>query len=166
MRPSKNPRQSRILQIVREQNIATQEDLVRALQDVGMDVTQATVSRDIKELGIIKVSTATGEQKYIPMNQSGEGASGRLMKVFSEAVISVNLANCFVILKTLPGMAQAAASGLDSMHLSDLIGSIAGDDTIFIATASQENAMRLRESLIEISNLDPDLNLAGLPEDF
>lgn len=157
MRPSKNPRQSRILQIVKTRNIGTQEELVAALQEVGMDVTQATVSRDIKELGIIKVATASGEQKYIPMNQSGEGASGRLMKVFTEAVISIDTASSFVIIKTLPGMAQAAAAALDSMHLEDLIGTIAGDDTIFIATHTPDHAENMRDTLIQISNLDPSL---------
>lgn len=159
MKPSKNPRQSRILQIVKSQNISTQEDLVQALARVGMEVTQATVSRDIKELGIIKVATASGEQKYIPMNQSGEGASGRLMKVFTEAVISIDTASSFVVIKTLPGMAQAAAAALDSMHLEDLIGTIAGDDTIFIATHTNEHANIMRERLIEISNLDPKMSV-------
>lgn len=157
MKPSKNPRQSRILQIVKTRNIGTQEELVLALQEAGMEVTQATVSRDIKELGIIKVATASGEQKYIPMNQSGEGASGRLMKVFTEAVISIDTATSFVVIKTLPGMAQAAAAALDSMHLEDLIGTIAGDDTIFIATHTENHAKKMREKLVEISNLDPKL---------
>ena len=158
MRPSKNPRQSRILQIVRTRNIGTQEELVAALQEVGMDVTQATVSRDIKELGIIKVATANGDQKYVPMNRSGEGASGRLMKVFSEAVTSIDRATSFVVIKTLPGMAQAAASALDSMRLDDLIGSIAGDDTIFIATHTPEHAEEMRKTLVELSHLDPALH--------
>lgn len=154
MKASKNPRQSRILQIVRTQNIGTQEDLVRALGEIGLDVTQATVSRDIKELGIIKVVTATGEQKYVQMKQSGEGSSGRLMKVFIEAVISIEETGGFVVVKTLPGMAQAAAAALDSMHLDEMIGSIAGDDTIFVATHNKTKAKHLRNRLGYISNID------------
>ena len=82
MKPSKSQRQSRILQIIRERPIETQEELVDVLRKTGMEVTQATISRDIKELGIIKVSTGEGKQKYVPMDRSGEVASGRLMKVF------------------------------------------------------------------------------------
>lgn len=156
MKPSKNPRQNRILHIVRNQNISTQEELVEALKQEGLEVTQATVSRDIKELGIIKVATATGEQKYIPMNKSGEGASGRLMKVFTEAITSLEIANNFIIAKTLPGMAQAAAAALDSMHLEELLASLAGDDTIFIATKSEEVAEKLQGKLRKLANLDFD----------
>lgn len=158
MRSAKNPRQSRILQIVKTQNIGTQGELVDALKDVGMSVTQATVSRDIKELGIIKVATASGEQKYVPMNQSGEGASGRFMKVFREAVISIHTADSLVIIKTLPGMAQAAASALDSMHLETLIGTIAGDDTIFVANPSPKDAKKMQAHLVTLSHIDPELS--------
>lgn len=151
MKPSKNERQSRILQLIREQAIGTQEDLVDSLNKSGLDVTQATVSRDIKELGIIKVSTGHGIQKYIPMERSGEIASGRLMKVFSEAVIQIETAMNLVIIKTLPGMAQASASALDSMRLTEVIGSIAGDDTLFIATRSLQIADSLADSLNRIA---------------
>ncbi|HHV42423.1 MAG TPA: arginine repressor [Clostridiaceae bacterium] len=157
MKPSKSQRQSRILQIIRERSIETQEELVDVLRKTGMEVTQATISRDIKELGIVKVSTGEGSQKYVPMDRSGEVASGRLMKVFSEAVIMIEVAVNFVIIKTLPGMAQAAASALDSMHLADLLGSLAGDDTVFLATASTDDAKNLRAKLIALSHSDPKM---------
>ena len=157
MKPSKSQRQSRILQIIRERSVETQEELVDVLRKTGMEVTQATISRDIKELGIIKVSTGEGKQKYVPMDRSGEVASGRLMKVFSEAVIMIEVAVNFVIVKTLPGMAQAAASALDSMHLTDMLGSLAGDDTVFIATGSTDKAINLRDKLITRSQSDPKM---------
>ncbi|HZW97895.1 MAG: arginine repressor [Clostridiaceae bacterium] len=157
MKPSKSQRQSRILQIIRERSVETQEELVAVLRKTGMEVTQATISRDIKELGIIKVSTGEGKQKYVPMDRSGEVASGRLMKVFSEAVIMIEVAVNFVIVKTLPGMAQAAASALDSMHLTDMLGSLAGDDTVFIATGSTDKAINLRDKLITLSQSDPKM---------
>lgn len=155
MRNAKNPRQSRILQIVKDQAIGTQSELVDALRAAGITVTQATVSRDIKELGIIKVATANGEQKYVIMNHSGEGASGRFMKVFREAVTSIYAADAMVILKTLPGMAQAAASALDSMHIDNVLGSIAGDDTILVATLGNKEAEAVRDHLITLSQIDP-----------
>jgi transcriptional regulator of arginine metabolism len=120
-----------------------------------MEVTQATVSRDIKELGIIKVTTGEGRQKYVLMDRSGEFASGRLMNAFRESVISIETAVNFVIIKTLPGMAPGSAAALDSMHIPNLMGSLAGDDTIFVATKSAEHAETMQKKLIEISQSDP-----------
>jgi transcriptional regulator of arginine metabolism len=151
MKPTKSERQARLLQVIREREISTQDELVASLNEAGMDVTQATVSRDIKELGIIKVSTGSGIQKYVPMERSGEAASGRLMKVFSEAVIQVDAAMNIVVIKTLPGMAQAGASALDSMRLPEIVGSIAGDDTVFIATRTIEQADALARLLNQVA---------------
>jgi transcriptional regulator of arginine metabolism len=146
---SKNERQSRLLQLIREKEIGTQEELAAGLNDAGLDVTQATVSRDIKELGLIKVTVGSGQQKYVAMERSGEVASGRLMKVFTEAVIQVDVAMNLVIIKSLPGMAQACASALDSMQLAEVAGSIAGDDTVFVAARSPEDAGKISNILNE-----------------
>ena len=151
MKPSKSERQAQLLKVIREKVISTQDELAASLQAGGMDVTQATISRDIKELGIIKVTTAGGSQKYVPMERSGEVASGRLMKVFAEAVTQIDVAMNLVIVKTLPGMAQAGASALDSMRVPELAGSIAGDDTIFVACRSLEQAERLGQLLSRIA---------------
>lgn len=151
MKTSKSERQSRLLQLIREVDISTQEDLVSGLNHGGLEVTQATISRDIKELGIIKVTTGSGQQKYVPMERSGEVASGRLMKVFSEAVVQVDLAVNLVIIKSLPGMAQACASALDSMRLPEVAGSIAGDDTVFVAARTTEQAESLSRILSQIA---------------
>lgn len=151
MRMSKSERQARLLQLIRESDISTQEELVVELNKIGLEVTQATISRDIKELGIIKVTSGHGLQRYVPMERSGEVASGRLMKVFSEAVIQVDLAVNLVIIKTLPGMAQACASALDSMRLPEVAGSIAGDDTVFVAARSTEQAAALSQTLSRIA---------------
>jgi len=151
MRMSKSERQAKLLQLIREADISTQEELVVAFNKIGLEVTQATISRDIKELGIIKVTSGHGLQKYVPMERSGEVASGRLMKVFSEAVVQVDLAVNLVIIKSLPGMAQACASALDSMRLPEVAGSIAGDDTVFVATRSAEQAVALSQTLSRIA---------------
>ena len=152
MKPSKSERQARLLQIIRDAAIGTQEELVARMHDAGMDVTQATVSRDIKELGIIKVTTTSGSQKYIPMERSGETTSARLMNVFAEAVVHVDVAMNLVILRTLPGMAQAGASALDSMRLPDIAGSIAGDDTIFVAARTTDQAETLGRLLGQMAH--------------
>jgi transcriptional regulator of arginine metabolism len=151
MKISKSERQSRLLQLIREHDIGTQEDLVSGLNETGLEVTQATISRDIKELGIIKVTTGSGQQKYVPMERSGEVASGRLMKVFAEAVVQVDQAGNLVIIKSLPGMAQACASALDSMRLPEVAGSIAGDDTVFVAARTIEHAEALSKTLNHIA---------------
>ncbi len=150
MKPTKSERQARILQMIRDLEIGTQEDLVAGLNNAGLDVTQATISRDIKELGIIKVTTATGIQKYISLERTGEVASGRLMKIFAEAVLNVEVAMNLVIIKTMPGMAQASASALDSMRLSEVVGTIAGDDTVFVAARSIPEALSLAEALNQL----------------
>jgi len=151
MKISKSERQSRLLRLIREKEISTQEDLVSGLNAAGLEVTQATISRDIKELGIIKVTISNGAQKYVPMERSGEVVSGRLMKVFAEAVIQVDQAMNLVIIKSLPGMAQGCASALDSMRLQEVAGSIAGDDTIFIAARTIEQAEALSRTLNQIA---------------
>jgi len=150
MNIGKNERQSRILSLIKELKVGTQDDLVSALRAQGFEVTQATVSRDIKELGIVKVTSGSGAQHYVPMERSGEIAAGRLMKVFSEAVISCENAGNMVVIKTLPGMAQASASALDSMRMLDVVGSIAGDDTVFIVTKKPAQAASLADSIRKI----------------
>jgi transcriptional regulator of arginine metabolism len=155
MNMSKNERQARLLQLIREKEIGTQEELAAVLNAAGMDVTQATVSRDIKELGLIKVTTGSGQQRYVPMDRSGEVASGRLMKVFAEAVIQLDTAMNLVIIKSLPGMAQACASALDSMQLAGVAGCVAGDDTVFVATHSVEQAETLHRTLNDLAGQGP-----------
>lgn len=150
MNISKNERQSHILTLIKEQSICTQDELVAALRRQGYDITQATISRDIKELGIVKMTSGNGVQRYVPMERSGEIAAGRLLKVFSEAVVFCENAGNIVVIKTLPGMAQASASALDSMRLLDVVGSIAGDDTVFVVTKKPSQAASLTESIRQI----------------
>ena len=150
-------RQARILQLIRERDASTQDELVLGMKAAGLDVTQATISRDIKELGIVKVMTGTGTQKYVSMERTGEAISGRLMKIYAESVLSVEPAMNLIVIKTMPGMAQACASALDSMRLSDLVGTIAGDDTVFVATRSNELAEQLSEVLTRM--IGPGFNI-------
>lgn len=149
------------MQLIQKEEIATQDELVSGLNAAGLDVTQATISRDIKELGIIKVTTAGGTQKYVPMERSGEVASGRLMNIFAEAVVSIDYAMNLVVVKTLPGMAQAAASALDSMRIPEIMGSIAGDDTLFVAARSVDQAEQVGRLLGRIARQSSNGNGTG-----
>ena len=152
MKITKNERQECMLRLVRAKEISTQEDLARALENEGWQVTQATVSRDIKDLGIIKVTLPSGGTKYSVLDRTGDVAPGRLLSVFAHSVLSSEVAMNLVVIKTLPGMANAAASALDSIHLNGVVGSIAGDDTIFIATPSNEDALAINATIKDMNN--------------
>ncbi|MHB8961779.1 MAG: arginine repressor [Saccharofermentanales bacterium] len=136
MKYNKKNRQKMILAIIEKEKVTTQEELVDFLRKQNWQVTQATISRDIKELGLNKVSDDGSTQKYTPNKKSGDATESRLIAVFSQAVVSYDSASNIVIIKTLPGMAPASASAIDSMKFSEVLGTIAGDDTIFIATKS------------------------------
>jgi len=143
MKTVKNSRQELILKLIKEKNISTQDELTKLVREAGFDATQATCSRDIKELGIIKITMPNNETKYAVLERTGDIAPGRLLSVFINSIVSVKPAMNIVVIKTLPGMASAAASALDSLHFSDVVGTIAGDDTIFIATEGVEEALAL-----------------------
>ncbi len=151
MKIAKNERQESILKLIRSKDISTQEELVSELIAQGLVITQATVSRDIKDLGIIKVTSASGSSKYSVLDRTGDIAPGRLLYVFSQSVISCDCAMHLVVIRTLPGMAAGAASALDSIHLPGIVGSIAGDDTVFVATKSPEEAVALAQTIRDMN---------------
>lgn len=140
-------RHSKILEIIENNIIDTQEELVERLKKMGMDVTQATVSRDIKELRLTKVLTDDGRYKYASITQSENTISNKLLKVFTESYVSGDYANNIAVIKTLPGMAQAAASAVDSMKWAEIIGTIAGDDTILVVCRAEQIAEKFIERI-------------------
>lgn len=132
-------RQNRIIELIKENEIDTQEKLASMLRDDGYEVTQATISRDIKELQLVKTLSSNGKYKYI-INTSDElPVTDRFTKIFKQTVISVDYANNIVIIKTLSGCANAAAEAIDTSALQHIKGSIAGDNTIFLAIDENEN---------------------------
>lgn len=155
MRTAKNDRQEMIIKLVKEHEISTQDELTSLMKANGYAITQATCSRDIKELGIIKVTLPNQASKYAVLDRTGDIAPGRLLNVFANSLISCKSAMNMVVIKTLPGMAQAAASALDSMHLQYVVGTIAGDDTVFVAAPGVEEAGAL------VSTID-DMMSAGI----
>lgn len=141
----KYDRHAKIIEIIKRHDIETQEELVEKLRKMGMEVTQATISRDIKELRLIKIMNEKGRYKYAVINSSEGSISEKLLKVFRESFLTCDYANNIVVVKTLPGMAQAAASAIDSMKWAGVIGSIAGDDTIMIVCRAEKIAEELTE---------------------
>jgi len=139
----KNARQSKIVSIIQEQDIETQHQLIEALRALGHNATQATVSRDIKELHLVKELTSRGTYRYASGMSADEiNRSARLRAIFRESVTSCVSAQNIVVMKTLPGLAPAACSAIDSMEIRGLAGTIAGDDTAFLAMRDTEAAER------------------------
>ena len=132
----KTHRQSKILELIKNNNIETQSELLDMLKNDGFNVTQATVSRDIKELRLIKVLGSSGSYRYATemISPTEESANGYL---YSTAVVSVDYSHTMVVIKTRSGMAQAVCAALDSTHWAGILGSIAGDDTIFVAARTE-----------------------------
>lgn len=129
----KAQRQAKIVEIISNANVETQEQLLQALTDQGFSSTQATISRDIKELRIVKELTSLGTYRYcVPEKDAPPALSDRLNNIFRECVIGVDYAENLVVIHTLPGMANAAASALDAMRSSAVLGTLAGDDTVVI----------------------------------
>lgn len=133
----KYSRHSKLLEIIDNHEIETQEELASSLKIAGYNVTQATVSRDIKELRLIKVLTKEGRYKYATIKQQETVVSDRFLKLFKDSVLSIEAAGNLIVIKTLVGAASAAAAAIDALDLKDIVGSIAGDDTIFIAIRDQ-----------------------------
>ena len=149
-----------IIKLIKEHDISTQEELTAKVKAAGFEATQATCSRDIKELGIIKITMPDKTTKYAVLDRTGDVAPGRLLAVFANSLISVQSAMNMLVIKTLPGMAAAAASALDSMHLEDVVGTIAGDDTVFACATGPSEAQALVVTIRDMmeSGSSPDRN--------
>ena len=147
----KKERQSAILRIITSTDVETQNQLIEELAKTGIVSTQATLSRDIKELFLIKELTPLGAYRYVASDKpETQNNSIRLKSIFKESVTSYACAMNIVVIKTLPGLAPAACGAIDSMNIRDLIGSIAGDDTGFLAMGDIESAERFCK---EIENM-------------
>ena len=140
----KSQRQAKILEIISNKNIETQEQLLAELQAEGFRGTQATISRDIKELRIVKELTSLGTYRYTTSaNDLGSSFSVRLNTIFRECVISFDYAQNIIVVRTLPGLASAAGSAIDAMNLNTIVGTLAGDDTVMIVMRDTESAAAL-----------------------
>lgn len=134
----KYARQRKILELIEAYEIETQEELSEHLKRTGIDITQATISRDIKELRLVKVLSKSGKYKYAVMDENIEGATERLIKIFKSSIIGFDIAGYILVIKTLPGAAQVCASAIDTLKVEHVVGTIAGDDTIFIAVSDMK----------------------------
>lgn len=143
-------RHAKIIELIHAYDIETQEELASRLNEAGFSVTQATVSRDIRELKLTKVAGADGHSKYEVLHPVQEGLNEKYIRIVQNAMVSMDQAMNLVVLKTVPGMAQGVGVALDAMKWTEVVGCIAGDDTIFCATRSVEEALTVMERLRKI----------------
>lgn len=136
----KNKRQTKIIELVTSFDIGTQEELAERLSQAGFAVTQATVSRDIRELKLSKVNLGDGRQRYVPGTGESPELSDKYERALRDGFVSADRAVNMLVIKTFPGMAMASAAALDAIGITEIMGSIAGDDTIMCATAGEEAA--------------------------
>lgn len=146
----KTKRQSRILELIRSNDIETQEELQTYLVQEGFAVTQATVSRDIRDMKLTKISTNAGKQKYVALNDSSEDLSEKYVRVLKDGYVSMDMAQNILVIKTVSGMAGAVCASIDAMNIHEIVGSIAGDDTIMCAIRTTEDTIQIMKKLRRI----------------
>ena len=152
----KTKRQTKMLELIKKHDIETQEELSDYLQKEGYQVTQATVSRDIREMKLTKIATekgrqkyavSNGRQKYAALTEANEDLSEKYTRVFRDAFVSMDMAQNILGIKTVSGMAMAVAAAIDAMHLHEIVGCIAGDDTIMCAVRSVDDTIAVMSRL-------------------
>lgn len=146
----KKDRHLKIIELIQKYNIETQEELADRLQAAGFEVTQATVSRDIRQLKLSKVPTPGGKQCYAVTAPDGEHLADKYVRVLKDGLVSMDMAQNILVIKTVSGMAMAVAAALDAMKFHEIVGCIAGDDTIMCAVRSVEETVSLMEKIGEL----------------
>ncbi len=143
-------RQEKILELISLYEIETQEELAARLNECGYNVTQATISRDIRALKLYKKSIGHGRQKYAIDKASEDGFDKRYIDIMKQGFVSINAAQNILVVKTVSGMAMAVAAAIDHLHYPEIVGTIAGDDTIMMAIRNTEDAFRIMSKIIAI----------------
>lgn len=149
----KTGRQSKIIELITRYDVETQDELAELLMQAGFNVTQATISRDIRELKLTKVATDTGKQKYIILKSQESGMTEKYVRVLRDGFVSMDMAQNIIVIKTVAGMAMAVAAALDAMQIEGIVGCIAGDDTIMCAIRTLPDTARVMEKITKIVSL-------------
>lgn len=148
----KSKRHEKIVELVNKYEIETQEELAERLTRAGFKVTQATISRDIRELKLSKINTHDGKQKYIVLSRPGNDINDKYSRVLKAGFVSRGVATNMIVIRTVSGMAMAVAAALDAMNLDGLMGTIAGDDTIMCAIRNGDDTYNIVEKIDNILN--------------
>ena len=150
----KEKRHAKILEIIHREEVGTQEEMCDLLNKAGYHVTQATVSRDIRELKLSKVALSGGRQKYVLLADVQDAMDAKYIRVFQEGVVSMDMAQNILVIRTVSGMAMAVAASLDSMNHHEIVGSIAGDDTIMCAVRTVDETVDLMRQLKKLLRIE------------
>ena len=142
----KTRRHAKILELIKEHDIDTQDELLRHLREEGFDVTQATVSRDIRELKLTKAPSESGKQRYMVLQNHGN-FSDKYIRILQDGFLSMDMAQNILVIKTVSGMAMAVAAALDAIHFNEIVGCIAGDDTIMCAVRSVDDTILVMDKI-------------------
>ena len=129
---ARSARQSKILELISTKEIETQDELARELRNANFDITQATISRDIKELGLTKILSSTGKYKYCFVGSDEQVISNKYISIFKESVISVKVAMNLVVIRTMKGLGSGLTSFVDKLNINELMGAVSGDDTVML----------------------------------
>jgi len=143
----KKIRHRKIVEIIQKFDVETQEELAKYLKEAGFEVTQATVSRDIRELKLSKIPSGNGKQKYVVLKQDDSHLGDKYIRVLRDGFVSMDMAQNILVVKTVSGMAMAVAAALDALKFPEVVGSIAGDDTIMVAVRTVEETQRLLDKI-------------------
>lgn len=146
----KRQRHEVVVDLINRYDIETQEELAAYLREEGFDVTQATVSRDIRELKLSKIATGNGRQKYIIFRNDDSHLGDRFIRVLRDGFVSMSMAQNILVVKTVQGMAMAVAAAIDAMKFPEIVGCIAGDDTIMAAVKSVDDTMAVMDKINKI----------------
>ena len=146
----KNNRHQKIIELVQQHVIDTQEELARRLNEAGYEVTQATVSRDIRQLKLTKTSGVDGKSRYTFSGESGPELAEKYIRVLKDGLVSMDMAQNILVVKTVSGMAMAVAAALDAISFSEIVGCIAGDDTVMCAVRSVEDTRIVMDKIREL----------------
>lgn len=146
----KAERHAKILDLINQFDIDTQDELAERLNQAGYKVTQATVSRDIRELKLTKIAVSTGRQKYAVMTAHSGDMDEKYLRILRDAFVSMDMAQNILVIRTVAGMAMAAGAALDAMHWQEIVGCIAGDDTIMCAVKSVDDTLLVMDKIRKI----------------
>ncbi len=149
----KKGRHGKITELIENYDIETQDELAERLRDAGFQVTQATVSRDIRELKLSKIPTGSGKQKYVVLKQDDRHLGEKYIRVLRDGFVSMDMAQNILVIKTVSGMAMAVAAAVDAMKMREIVGSIAGDDTIMMAVRTVEDTKTVMDKIQKMLEL-------------
>ena len=147
---ARSSRQSKILELISTREISSQDELVAYLKAADFDITQATISRDIKELGLIKIQTSDGKYKYALMDSGEQVVSNKNISIFKESVISIRYASNLCVIKTVKGLASGICSMIDKLNVENVLGSVYGDDTVMVILPTSQDAVVAAKTLEDL----------------